>query len=191
MSENRSNTGSLIAGLALVTFGLLTLAGQFFTSFDFWESAWPFLVIGIGGLFFVGMFSGGKSAAGLAIPGSILSVIGIMLFVQNIFGYWESWAYSWTVILMSVGLGILIMGWYTENPGQRSSGVRILKIGAILFILFGGFFEMIFDSFGISRFLFPAALILLGAYLVFARSGMFRRREEPSSESIDSSTNTN
>ena len=191
MSENRSNAGSLVAGLALVVLGVLALAGQFFRGFDFWETVWPFFVIGVGGLFFVGMFSGGKSAAGLAIPGSILSVIGVMLFLQNLFDHWESWAYGWTVILMAVGLGIFIMGWYTENPGQRSSGLRVLKIGGILFILFGGFFEMIFDSFGISRFLFPVALILLGAYLVFARSGMFRRREEPSSESIDSSTNTN
>jgi hypothetical protein len=189
MSENRSNTGSLVAGLALVALGLLALAGQLFRGFNVWETLWPFFVIGIGGLFFVGMFSGGKSAAGLAIPGSILSVIGIMLFLQNIFGYWESWAYGWTVILMSVGLGIFIMGWYTENPGQRSSGLRVLKIGAILFILFGGFFEMIFNSFGISRYLFPVALILLGAYLVFARSGMFGKREESLPENSDSSTN--
>src|SRR5262245_44225663 len=189
MSANRSHTGSLVAGLALVVLGLLALAGQLFRSFNFWETVWPFLVIGVGGLFFVGMFSGGKSAAGLAIPGSILSVIGFMLFLQNIFDHWQSWAYGWTVILMSVGLGIFIMGWYTENAGQRSSGLRVLKIGAILFVLFGGFFEMIFDSFGISRFLFPVALILLGSYLVFARSSVIGRRDEVSSESTDTTTN--
>src|SRR5262245_13506963 len=189
MSANRSHTGSLVAGLALVVLGLLALAGQIFRSFNFWETVWPFFVVGVGGLFFVGMFSGGKSAAGLAIPGSIFSMIGLMLFLQNIFNHWESWAYGWTVILMAVGLGIFIMGWYTENPGQRSSGLRVLKIGAILFILFGGFFEMIFNSFGISRFLFPVALILLGAYLVFARSGMFGRQDEPPSESTDTPAN--
>jgi len=188
MSTNRSNVGSLVGGLALIALGALALAGQFFRGFDFWGVTWPFFLIGIGALFFVGMFSGGKSAAGLAIPGSILSVIGLMLFLQNIFDYWESWAYGWTVILMAVGLGIFIMGWYTENAGQRSSGLRVLKIGAILFVIFGGFFEMIFNSFAISRFLFPLALILLGVYLVFARSGILARREEPPAETIDSST---
>lgn len=189
MSTNRANTGSLIGGLVLVVFGLLALAGQLFRGFNFWETVWPFFLIGVGGLFFVGMFSGGKSAAGLAIPGSILSVIGLMFFVQNIFDYWESWAYGWTVIIMAVGVGIFIMGWYAENPSQRSSGLHLLKIGAILFVFFGGFFEMIFDSFAISRFLFPLALILLGVYLVFVRSAIFSKRKEPSSEVADSPTN--
>ena len=188
MSINRSNVGSFVGGLALIALGLLAMAGQFFRGFDFWGTVWPFFLVGIGALFFVGMFSGGKSAAGLAIPGSILSVIGLMLFLQNIFDHWESWAYGWTVILMAVGLGIFIMGWYTENVGQRQSGLRVLKIGAILFVIFGGVFEMIFNSFAISRFLFPLALILLGIYLVFARSGILTRREEPPVEISDSST---
>lgn len=188
MSKNRSKTGSLIAGAALIVMGLLAMAGQFFRGFDFWGTIWPLYLLGIGALFFVGMFSGGKSAAGLAIPGSILSAIGAMMFVQNIFDYWESWAYGWTVIVMAVGLGIFIMGWYTEDASQRRSGLRVLKVGAILFVLFGGFFEMIFDSFSVSRFLFPLALILLGVYLVFARSGLIDKREESSSETTDSST---
>jgi hypothetical protein len=187
MSINRSNVGSLVGGLALVALGLLAMAGQFFRGFNFWGAVWPFFLIGIGALFFVGMFSGGKSAAGLAIPGSILSVIGLMLFLQNTFDHWESWAYGWTVILMAVGVGIFIMGWYTENVGQRQSGLRVLKIGAILFVIFGGFFEMIFNSFAISRFLFPLALIVLGVYLVFARSGLLTRRQEPTVEISDSS----
>ena len=32
------------------------------------------------------------------------------MFLQNLTGYWESWSYSWTVILVLVGLGIFIMG---------------------------------------------------------------------------------
>jgi len=179
MSTNRSNVGALIGGVALVSIGLLTLASQFFRSFDFWGTTWPFFIIGLGVLFFVGMFAGGKSVAGLAIPGSILTAIGIMLFLQNLLGHWESWSYGWTVIIMSVGLGIFIMGWYTENEDQRQSGSRVLKIGAILFVIFAGFFEMIFNSFSFSRYLFPVALILLGAYLILARSGLLPKRKEP------------
>ena len=75
MSANRSNSGSLIAGAALIAFGLLALAGQIFRGVNFWGVIWPFLIIGVGVLFFVGMYSGGKSAAGLAIPGSIFTAI--------------------------------------------------------------------------------------------------------------------
>ena len=189
MSANRSNSGSLIAGAGLIAFGLLALAGQIFRGVNFWGVIWPFLIIGVGVLFFVGMYSGGKSAAGLAIPGSIFIAIGLMLFLQNLSGHWESWAYGWTVILMAVGFGIYIMGRYTENPGQRASGLSLLKIGAILFVIFGGFFEMIFNSFAVSRFLFPAALILFGLYLILGRSRSLPRSQDAPSETIDSPTN--
>jgi len=188
MSTNRSNTGSLIAGAALITFGLLALAGQLFRGFNFWGVIWPFFIVGVGTLFFLGMFTGGKSAAGLAIPGSIFTFVGLMLFLQNLFGHWESWAYGWTVILMSVGLGIFIMGRYTEDADQRASGLRLLKIGAILFVIFGGFFEMIFNSFAFSRFLFPAALILLGIYLILRRSILPTNQQNTAEEMTDSST---
>ena len=189
MFTNRSNPGSLIAGMALIAIGLLALASQVFRGFDFWGTIWPFFIVGAGALFFVGMFSGGKSAAGLAIPGSILVAIGLMLFLQNLFDHWESWSYGWTVILMAVGLGIYIMGRYTENPGQRASGLSLLKVGAILFVIFAGFFEMIFNSFSFSRFLFPAALILFGIYLIFGRSrSLTKPQDTPPAEAIETST---
>ncbi|MEW6400722.1 MAG: hypothetical protein AB1649_02920 [Chloroflexota bacterium] len=178
MSTNRSNVGALIGGSVLIGLGLLTMAGQIFRGLDFWGMIWPFFVIGFGALFFIAMFATGKSAAGLAIPGSIFTAIGLMLFLQNLFGHWESWAYGWTVILMAVGVGIWIMGWYLENAQQRQSGLGVLKVGVILFIIFGGFFEMIFNSFAFSRFVFPVALILVGVYLLLGRAGFMGRRRE-------------
>lgn len=182
MTTKRSNVGPLVGGSVLIALGLLTFAGQFFRGYNFWGMVWPFFVIGVGALFFVGMFASGKSAAGLAIPGSIITAIGLMLFVQNLFDHYESWSYGWTVILIAVGLGIFIMGWYAENPSQRQSGIRLMKIGAVLFVIFGGFFEMIFNSFPFSGYLFPLALILLGIYLVIARTGFLRGRDNDMSE---------
>ena len=188
MSTNRSNPGSLIAGAALIAVGLLALAGQLFRGFNFWGTIWPFFIIGAGALFFVGMFTGGRSAAGLAIPGSILVAIGSMLFLQNLFDHWESWAYGWTVILIAVGVGIYIMGRYTENPGQRASGLSLIRVGAILFVIFAGFFEMIFNDFALSRFIFPTALILLGIYLIFGRSRSLNKAQETSQSVPEPST---
>ena len=177
----KRNTGSIVVGSLLILFGLLALLGQLFRGFDFWGKLWPFIIIGFGLMFFVGMLLGGKSVSGLAIPGSIITVSGLMMLVQNLTGYWESWSYSWTVILISVGLGIFIMGLYNGNEGARQAGMRVMKVGLILFIIFGAFFELIFSAtmpFGLRQILFPAALILLGVYLVVDRSGMLRKHTE-------------
>jgi len=173
MSTRHSN-GSIVAGSILILFGLLALISQVFRGVDFWGSLWPFFIIGIGVLFFVGMFLGGRSVAGLAIPGSILSALGLMMLVQNLTNYWQSWSYSWTVLLISVGLGIFIMGAYTDHPGSRRAGIRVMEVGFALFVVFGSFFELIFSldhPHGLGQWIFPSALILLGLYLVVARSG--------------------
>lgn len=182
MQTSRSNAGSLIVGAILILFGLLALAGQVFRAVD-WGTLWPFIIIGFGGLFFVAMFAGGKQAAAFAIPGSIISGIGLILLFQNITGHWESMSYFWTLIIMFVGTGIYLMGVYGENAEQKRSGFGVMKVGFILFLIFGAFFEMIFSSFG--NLVFPVLLILLGVYLVLSRPGLFGRK----STQIDDSSN--
>ena len=178
MQTNRSNAGALVGGALLIAFGLLALAGQVFRTVD-WGFLWPFTVIGFGALFFVLMFTGGRGAAAFAIPGSIVGGIGLILLFQNITNHWESMSYFWTLIIMFVGIGIYIMGLYGGDANQKQSGWRVMKVGFILFIIFGAFFEMIFSSF--NNILFPVLLILLGAYLVLSRSGLFGRRKNDES----------
>ena len=179
MQTNRSNIGALIGGALLIGFGLLSLAGRIFSGLD-WGFLWPFLIIGFGALFFVLMFATGRTGAAFAIPGSIVGGIGLVLLFQNITGRWESMSYFWTLIILFVGLGIYLMGWYGEDAGQRQSGAGVMKVGFILFLIFGAFFEMIFSSFG--NLLFPIFLILLGGYLVLARSGLFGRKQDGSTD---------
>jgi hypothetical protein len=176
MTTHRSKIGPLVGGALLIGLGLMTLLGQLFHNFHFWAYAWPLLVIGFGGLFFVGMFAGGKSMAGLAIPGSIITVSGLMLLIQNLTGAWASWSYSWTVTLASVGLGIFSMGLYQGDEQRRQTGLRIMKIAAVLFVLFGAFFQLLLSPFGLNagRYTFPLLMIALGVYLVVTRSGLFQ-----------------
>jgi len=58
----------------------------------------------------------------------------------------------------------------------------VMRIGVILFIIFGTFFEMTFSSFG--NLVFPILLILLGAYLVVSRSGLLGKHEDTTSDSL-------
>jgi hypothetical protein len=135
-----------------------------------WGWLWPLFVIGLGGLFFVAMFAGGRGASGFAIPGSIVGGMGLVLLVATITGRWQIMSYVWTLIILFVGIGIYMMGWYGGDANQKKSGTGVMKVGLILFIIFGAFFEAIFSSLG--NYIFPILLILLGAYLVLARSGL-------------------
>jgi len=179
MQTNRSNTGALIGGAIMITFGLLTLAERVFRNVN-WGFLWPFIVISVGAVFFVAMFAGGKQTAAFAIPGSIVGGIGLVLLFQNITHHWESMSYFWTLIIMFVGIGIYVMGWYGGDENQRRSGVRVIKVGVIMFVIFGAFFELIFSSF--NNLIFPILLILLGAYLMLSRSGLFSRKKDDTSD---------
>src|SRR5258706_12981790 len=136
MQTNHRHTGTLIGGTLLVTFGLLSLGSQIFRGFN-WGLIWPFFVIGVGALFFIAMFASGKQKAGLAIPGTIISGIGLGLMIQNLTHHWESMSYLWTLIILFVGIGICIMGAYSNDLGQKRSGARVIQIWPILLIIFG------------------------------------------------------
>lgn len=189
MEPRNRHVGSLTAGVILIAFGLLAMASQLFRGFNFWGTFWPLILIGVGIVFFAGMFASGRSGGGLAIPGSIFCGIGLMMFIQNITGHWESWSYSWTVIVMSVGAGIFIGGWYSGRERMKEAGTRVFTIGLILFVVFGAFFEMIFQSSPIAQIVFPAGLILLGGYLILKRGRHFSWKPE-NAEKIEEETSS-
>jgi hypothetical protein len=177
MQTNRNNIGALIGGAILIGIGLLTLVSRMYTDID-WGLLWPFAIIGFGALFFIAMFAVGKSGAAFAIPGTIITGIGLVVLFQNITGHWTTMSYLWTLIIIFVGLGIYIMGWYGEDANQKRSGGKVMKIGIILFIVFGTIFETLFSS--LNNVIFPILLILLGVYLVLSRSGLLSRKQEAS-----------
>jgi hypothetical protein len=98
------------------------------------------------------------------------------LLVQNLTRHWASWAYGWTLILVGVGLGVFIMGWRREDPAQRQSGLNVMGVGAVLFVIFGSLFELgggLSGERGAAQIIFPVLLIGLGLYLVVRRSGLW------------------
>jgi hypothetical protein len=178
MQTNRNNVGTLIGGAILIGIGLLTLIARLVPGLDL-GSLWPLFIIAFGALFFIAMVAMGKSGAGFAVPGTIISGIGLILLYQAITDKWQSMSYFWALIVFFVGLGIYIMGRYGEDASQKKAGTRVMKIGIILFIVFGIFFESLFSS--LNSMIFPILLILLGGYLVLSRSGLFNRKQDDNS----------
>ena len=172
------STGSSGSSNGVVAGILLILVGGFFlvapTLGQVWaERGWPLLVIVPGlGLFAIALF-GGKQWSWLAVPASIVTTIGLILWVQNAFNLWQTWAYAWALVLpTAVGFGQLVHGSLADLPDLRQQGRRTLAIGAIMFIGFAAFFEGVLNLSSLPataevRYLLPLLLIVVGAGVLF------------------------
>ena len=178
------NSAAWLIGVVLVLLGALLLLSQL--GVDLFSAGWPFFVIGPGLLFFLAMVTRGRRGAPLAIPGSIITTVGLILLYQNASGHWESWAYAWTLIFpTAVGVGMMIQGvWAGDQPPIRT-GSHFLVAGLVLFVTLAVFFEGVLNLGGFgditwAAYLAGAALILAG--LLAIASG-FRSRRTPSTGS--------
>src|SRR5437016_13405203 len=106
--SRRPRRPSMVLGGLLVLIGAILLAGQF-VRVDIGHYGWPFFVIAPGILIlFVALSARGAVSEGLAIFGSIVTVSGLILLVQDATDHYESWAYAWTVIyLRAIGFGMI------------------------------------------------------------------------------------
>ena len=165
---NRSDVGRIVGGLILVILGGLFLISQFFGG-SIWTFLWPGFVILPGLLFFIGMLMGGKNAGGLAIPGTIITITGLLLFYQNLTGLWWTWSFAWALVgPIATGLGLIIFGLYSGKPEARKAGMIVLGIGLALLAIFG--FSFGFSYLGIGRYLWPLVMIALGVFIVLRRT---------------------
>src|SRR5512136_1454245 len=101
MDKNRNITVAII-GVVLILIGIFSLFGRYFVFLDM-DNLWPLIVVVVGAVFFAVMVLGDKSRGGLAVPGSILVTIGLILFVMNLTDTWEAWSYCWALIVCASG----------------------------------------------------------------------------------------
>jgi hypothetical protein len=174
--SNENSRVSLVVGLALIGLGALFLVQQFF-DFNFWDTLWPFFVIGGGGLLFLIGIMGGRESAGLFIPASIVTTVGSILFVLNLTDRWEAWSYAWTLIIAAVGAGLWLQGLRLNDAALQKRGRQTLQSGLVMLLFFGAFFELIiFGSARVTRWAGPALLIVAGGYLLL-RNALGGRRD--------------
>lgn len=184
MSETANrNLSSSAIGLLLIGLGALFMLWQFLPNIA-WAGAIGCIPLVTGLMLFVAMTRLGKAGGWLAIPGSVVTTVGLILMYQLTFNHLQSWAYAWALVLpTSVGVGLMIHGTWTGAPETRKLGRSLALAGIIIFLLFGAFFELILRISGGSpaAAICPALLILLGI-------GLLMRRGEPSARAASASS---
>lgn len=171
-TRGRANTA---VGAALVGLGALFLISQIF-DINMGRFIWPFFIIIPGMLFFLGMVAGGKSAGPLAVPGSIVTMTGLILLYDSVFNAWTNWAYIWALIFpTAVGIGLIIHGTWSDIPPVVKTGTRWTGVGMAIVLGLGILFElMIYPMFDVNRglvntLLWPTLLIGIGIWLMRRR----------------------
>lgn len=181
MNRDSRQVTNVIMGIVLVGLGLLFLLAQFLR-INPWTLGWPFFVIIPGLMFFAGMVASGKGReGGLAIPGSIITTVGLILLYQNLLNAWSTWAYVWALIYpTSIGIGRIIMGLWEERPREVREGRQMVVIGLIIFVAATVFFEVIIGigGRGMSSILWSLILIGIGIYLLIRRGFAPPARDE-------------
>ena len=90
--------GMLVFGALLGALGLVFLAGEQL-NLNVSRNGWPLFVIVPGVVLLVaGLAIPREVGLGLAIPGGIVTAVGLILAFQNATGAWASWAYMWALI---------------------------------------------------------------------------------------------
>jgi hypothetical protein len=166
-ARRRSGLGG---GILLIVLGVLFLVIQMVPSLHdlvYSTDSWPLIVVGVGVLFFlIGLVTG---AYGMSVPAAVIGGIGGLLYYQNATGDWASWAYVWTLIPGFSGIGTLLDGLMSRRPSEVRSGLWLIVISLIMFVIFASFLggPVILGTY------WPVALIVLGVLILVER--LFRR----------------
>ncbi|MFA5594183.1 MAG: hypothetical protein WDA15_02745 [Trueperaceae bacterium] len=156
-------------GIGLVVLGLIFLIGP---ALNLQAFGWPFFVIIPGVILLFIAFTTNVGNGSLAVPGSIVTVTGLILLVLNLTGRMDAWAYAWALVMAGAGVGTHLYGRISDSATLQKTGTRGALAGLALFVLFGLIFELfIFGTFStVLRWAIPIALLLAGAYILYRGS---------------------
>ncbi len=173
-----SRTIELLAGLVLLIVGALILLSEPLLGFirglgigDEVLRWWPILIIGLSLFFLVPGLLGGPNRrlrAGMVIPGFILAGVGVALLYTSLTDQWSAWAYLWSVIPFSFGIGMYAAGWIADAPAFKWIGSGIAVGGVVAYLVFA-------TAFGGEAFRLVAAIGILSLGLALTIGGLAER----------------
>ncbi len=176
----------LVAGVVLVIIGAAILVSRL-VELNLGTMAWPLWIVVPGAAMLIGsFFIPPRGGVGLAIPGAIVTIVGLILWVQETYDLYATWAYAWALVAPTgPGLGMLLYGIVHRDGELIADGGRTALVGLGLFLGFALFFEGVIGLSGAPLAdldqILPYAVIGLGILLVvlsFFGGGRRRRRRE-------------
>lgn len=144
------------------------------------DRGWPLFVIIPGVILLTSsLIPKPPHGVGLAIAGTIVTTVGIVLFYQQSTGNWESWAYAWALVGPgAAGVGMTLYGLVFRQRDLLLAGARLVAISAAIFIVGFWYFETIFATGNAPIDLgtwWPIAIVVVGiAALIAGLSGRGR-----------------
>jgi hypothetical protein len=155
--------GSVVVGGILIIIGAIFLFVNVF-HINFGE-IWPIIFFIIGAGFYLPVLLMPRDRRNLAsflIPGTILFGLGTIFFYNIITDNWGSWAYIWTLIPASVGLGLLLAARVGNWGGDTMKvGFWMLVISTGVCLILAAFFGG-----GNAGLVGAILLIVLGVFLL-------------------------
>jgi hypothetical protein len=135
--------GGLVIGLGLILLGgaaLLVQVGGL-------RLEWPAWIIIPGVALLVGAFAvGGAGGSGMAAVGGIVTMVGVVLAVQEAYGLYQTWAYAWAIVAPGgVGAGLTVYGLLARRADDLRGGLGALGAGLVIFLVGFLFFEGVID----------------------------------------------
>lgn len=173
----KRNRTQLALGLLLVLLGVFFIVERQVPAVGEWIApltTFPINIIAIGGgILVLGLLVG---APGLAVPAAIASGIGGILYYQTLTDDFTTWSYMWTLIPGFVGVGSLLAGLLGDGRRAMQSGLNLIVISAVMFLIFGAAFGglNILGDYGVGVILALLGLFIIGRGLVGSR----RKSEE-------------
>ncbi len=151
----------------VIAIGVVLLLSNLF-NFHLINVLWPGFVITPGLMLLWPAYSSTpqrpKTLSFLAVPGAMMIITGILLFIMNLTNHFEAWAYSWPLVLGSVAWALMYMKRFEPQHRVHHTGYNFMRLMVLLAMGFAVFFELI--VFGSFNPLLPLGIIAFGVYLL-------------------------
>jgi LiaI-LiaF-like transmembrane region len=132
----------LVVGIVLIVVGALFLALNL-GNFELGPDSWPLWLIVPGLAMLAGsLFIPSRGGLGLAVPGAVIAIVGLILWVQSAYDLYATWAYAWALVApVGPGVAMLAYGAVHRDGDLVRDGAGATVTGLGLFVGLGIFFE--------------------------------------------------
>lgn len=161
--------GAVFLGLALIVLGGLAMLAQV----GGFSIGWPAGIILPGVALIVGsILVGGPAGSGMAAVGGIVTMVGVVLAVQEAYGLYATWAYAWALVAPGgVGGGLTVYGLLARRGEDLRAGLTTLFVGVVMFLVGFLFFEGMIGLSGdrfaeVSEVAVPLLLVAIGIVVI-------------------------